>query len=108
MATKRLLVQQPGKGDRWQALQAFDDGRYELQDLDTPQAARWQKEGGFEIVPDTRFTDELRQADARKKAQATERGLAEAGWLGGGERGDVTGIVMRPAVGDSFDVEATF
>lgn len=112
MVTKRLLVKQPGAGDRWQALQVFDDtgggARYEVQDLDTPQAARWQQEGGFEIVPGERFNAELQQASATDRAQRTQQGLANAGWLGDSERGGVTGVTMRPAAGDAFDVETTY
>jgi hypothetical protein len=56
-------MQSPEDPSRWEALDYRSDEphQFERRTLDTAQAARWQKDGGFEILTPSRFDDELRR-----------------------------------------------
>lgn len=79
---KRYLMR---RGDGWEALEhdENDPSRFEYKPLDTAQAERYYREGGFSIVKPEEFTTHLRTVSdavraARRAARPTEAVLRRA------------------------------
>lgn len=70
---RKILMQSPNDPARWEALQILGESPtdYVRTELDTKQAERYQREGGFSIVPGQEYTTELRRiSDAVRTSRA--------------------------------------
>lgn len=68
---RRMLVQSPSDAAKWEALQILGDGPQDFSrtELDTQGAARYQQNGGFEIVERPEFDAELVRLSEALRAQ---------------------------------------
>lgn len=73
---RRMLVQSEKDAAKWEALQLLGDGPQDFArtELDTRGAARYQQDGGFEVVPRAEFDGELLRLSEALRAQRGEVG----------------------------------